>query len=456
MDMHLDHLAFASKRGVGRRVLDRALQSITQGVVVAGPDQKILSVNAAFSAITGYSKAECIGRNCRFLQGPETDSKTIEKIREACATAAPFSGEILNYRKDGAPFWNDLLISVLKDSEGQPTFFIGITRDTSERKKIQEALLESEQRLILAIHAGGVGIWDWNILTGEVKHNTRWIGMLDEDPNQQYFSVEDFKNRIHPEDLGAVLEKLRLALDGVEEYQYRYRMIRLDGRQIWVEDKGAVIEKSQDGKPIRMVGAINDVTELVMANEKIQELAFYDPLTQLLNRRLFEDRLHQKLVRTQRNQHYGALLFIDLDHFKELNDRSGHQMGDLRLIDVAKRMKECVRETDTVARVGGDEFAIILSELGDDQSTAHVQVMKIAEKLCQSLSTISCVGQPEHKSCMSNEPGKCRCSASIGIRLFIGSEITQEQLIAQADSAMYQAKKAGGNRVQFYEANVNK
>jgi len=421
---------------------------------VTGPNQMILSINAAFSVITGYSESECVGRNCRFLQGLETDPKVINQIRQACTAGAPFAGEILNYRKDGTPFWNDLLISALKDSDGQATFFIEITRDITERKQIQQALLESEQRLILAIHAGGVGIWDWNILTGEVKHNTRWIEMLDEDPNRQYFSVEDFKNRIHPDDLGSVLEQLKASLDGLNEYRCRYRMIRLDGRQIWVEDKGAVIETSHDGKPLRMVGAISDVTELVMANEKIQELAFYDPLTQVLNRRLFEDRLHQTLVRTQRSQHYGALLFIDLDHFKELNDRSGHQMGDLRLIDVAKRMKECVREADMVARVGGDEFAIILGELGGDQSAAHVQAIKVAEKLCQSLSAISCLKGPEEKLCKPNEPGKCRCSASIGIRLFKGSEITHEQLIAQADSAMYQAKKAGGNRIQFYDVNV--
>ena len=262
MDTHLAHPTFNPKRSVGRRPLDQALNSINQGVIVTDSDQIILSVNSAFTEITGYSEAECIGRNCRFLQGPESDPKTIDRIREACMVGASFSGEILNYRKDGTIFWNDLLISALKDAKGKTANFIGVTRDISERKQIEQALLESEQRLILAIHAGGVGIWDWNILTGEVKHNARWIEMLGENPNQPFFSVEDFKSRIYPDDLGAVLEQLGLALDGLKEYQYRYRMIGLDGRQFWVEDKGAVIERSHDGKPLRMVGAINDVTEL--------------------------------------------------------------------------------------------------------------------------------------------------------------------------------------------------
>ena len=261
MDTHLPHPTFNPKRSVGRRPLDQALNSITQGVIVTDSDQIILSVNSAFIEITGYSEAECIGRNCRFLQGPESEPKTIDRIREACMVGASFSGEILNCRKDGTIFWNDLLISALKDAKGKITNFIGVTRDISERKQIEQALLESEQRLILAIHAGGVGIWDWNILTGEVKHNARWIEMLGENPNQQFFSVEDFKSRIYPDDLGAVVEQLGLALDGVHEYRYRYRMIGLDGRQFWVEDKGAVIERSHDGKPLRMVGAINDVTK---------------------------------------------------------------------------------------------------------------------------------------------------------------------------------------------------
>jgi PAS domain S-box-containing protein len=151
----------------------------------------------------------------------------------------------------------------------------------------QNELLKREELLRYVLDISGNGIWDWNILTGEVKHNTRWIEMLGEDPSKQYFSVDDFKNRIHPDDLSVVLKELSQTLEGLKDYQYRYRMIRLDGTQIWVEDKGKVVDKSIEGKPMRMVGAITDISEEVSSNQKLQALAFYDPLTKVLNRRLF-------------------------------------------------------------------------------------------------------------------------------------------------------------------------
>lgn len=315
----------------------------------------------------------------------------------------------------------------------------------------QKELIKREQQLRYVLSATGDGIWDWNILTGQVEHNSRWIEMLDENPSQNSFSIEDFKRRIHPDDLEAVLEELGATLDGLKEYRYRYRMVRRDGRQIWVEDKGQVVEKSQDGKPIRMVGAISDISDEVDAQEKLQALAFYDPLTQLLNRRLFSDRLDQVLKNTERRQQYAALLIIDLDHFKDLNDAYGHQFGDLRLMDVAKLMKENVREIDTVARLGGDEFAIILSELGGERSVAYLQAKKVAEKLCQSLSLSRPIDVADEKLSKPYGSQKISCSASIGGALFLGGQLTQDELISQADSAMYQAKKFGGNQVQFYD-----
>lgn len=131
-------------------------------------------------------------------------------------------------------------------------------------------------------------------------------------------------------------------------------------------------------------------------------------------------------------------------------------MGDLRLVDVARRMKEAIRETNTVARIGGDEFAIILGELGGDQATAILQARKIAEKLCQSLSTSHDLEKAEDRLCNSNDSEKYKYSASIGLTLFMGGQLTQDQLISQADAAMYQAKKGGGNQIHFYEADISR
>ena len=147
---------------MGRRVLDQALRSITQGVCVTGSDQVILSVNTAFTVITGYSETECVGRNCRFLQGPESDPKTIDQIREACIVGTSFSGEILNYRKNGTAFWNDLLISVLKDVEGKPSFYIGIVRDVTEHRQLQEEMSSDQTVLHNILDTTLDGFWHAN------------------------------------------------------------------------------------------------------------------------------------------------------------------------------------------------------------------------------------------------------------------------------------------------------
>ncbi|WP_159077412.1 sensor domain-containing diguanylate cyclase [Polynucleobacter rarus] len=314
----------------------------------------------------------------------------------------------------------------------------------------QNELLKREELLRYVSDISGNGIWDWNILTGEVKPNNRWMEMLGEDPRKQYFSVNDFKNRIHPDDLTEVMKQLSQTLDGLKDYQYRYRMIRSDGTQIWVEDKGRVVEKSDEGKPMRMVGAITDISEEVSSNEKLQALAFYDPLTKVLNRRLFEDRLDQTLKNAERHQQFGALLILDLDKFKDLNDTYGHQVGDLSLVEVAKRMKVIVPEVDAIARIGGDEFAILLSKLGSEYSLAYSEANNIAEKLCQSLSASLKFEMASEKLSRSEGSKQYSCSTSIGVTLFLGGQLTQSELLAQADFAMYQAKKAGGNQVCFY------
>jgi diguanylate cyclase (GGDEF)-like protein len=185
------------------------------------------------------------------------------------------------------------------------------------------------------------------------------------------------------------------------------------------------------------------------AEAKILRLAFYDPLTQLPNRRLFSDRLSQAMAETKRTKIYCALMFLDLDNFKSLNDTQGHATGDLLLLEVAKRLKACVRAIDSVARFGGDEFVVLVGGLSSDQTTSKSQVAGIAEKIRLSLAkpyllTVRHADQPdvvvEH-----------RCSASMGVVVFIKQEADESDLLKWADAAMYQAKNAGRDAIRFYE-----
>ncbi|MEN9867122.1 MAG: hypothetical protein RL748_2712, partial [Pseudomonadota bacterium] len=183
-----------------------------------------------------------------------------------------------------------------------------------------------------------------------------------------------------------------------------------------------------------------DITLSKAAADEIQNLAFYDPLTLLPNRRLLLDRLKQALAASTRNDSSGAILFIDLDHFKTINDTLGHNMGDLLLQQVAARLSACVRESDTVARLGGDEFVVMLERLSADSLEAGQQAETVGKKILAGLNQPYPLGNQEF-----------RCGASIGATLFYGQDISQDELLKQADIAMYQAKTAGRNLICFFD-----
>lgn len=183
---------------------------------------------------------------------------------------------------------------------------------------------------------------------------------------------------------------------------------------------------------------------LRQANAMLEQLATTDMLTGLPNRRLLIDRLHQAMAAGKRSGRYGALIFLDLDNFKPLNDTQGHNIGDLLLIEVARRLKACVRQIDSVARFGGDEFVVLLSELDTDRTRSDAQASSIAEKIRSSLS------EPYVLSVKDDGVIKHHCTSSIGVVVFSSQNQNQDDILKWADAAMYQAKDAGRNQVQFY------
>jgi diguanylate cyclase (GGDEF)-like protein len=191
--------------------------------------------------------------------------------------------------------------------------------------------------------------------------------------------------------------------------------------------------------------SIRNITERKQMQDHVRQLAFYDPLTRLPNRRLLDDRLSQTLTTSKRRASFGALMFLDLDKLKPINDLHGHEAGDALLIEVAERLNQCVRESDTVARLGGDEFVVMLTDLGTDPGEPASQAAVVAEKIRSVLA------QPYALKAGpgSSPPSWVGCAASIGVILFGDKETDTETLLKRADMAMYQAKKAGGNSVVF-------
>ena len=217
--------------------------------------------------------------------------------------------------------------------------------------------------------------------------------------------------------------------------------ITKDGRRVWVRWANKVLLDA-DGRPSGVSCFGQDITESRKAQEIIRCMAFYDTLTKLPNRRLLLDRLQLALAHSARNGRYGALLFIDLDKFKQLNDTHGHDMGDRLLIEVAKRLQGCVRDADTVARLAGDEFVVLLDALDEAKDKARHQAETVASKIVEQLGRSYALGAIDY-----------RAGASVGIALFQGQEPDIDELFKHADQAMYAAKAAGrGNWRMFDES----
>jgi diguanylate cyclase (GGDEF)-like protein len=194
-----------------------------------------------------------------------------------------------------------------------------------------------------------------------------------------------------------------------------------------------------------------DISERKAIEARVHHLAFYDALTDLPNRRLLDDRLRQSFAAGKRSGNFSAMIFLDLDNFKPLNDKHGHGLGDLLLKEVAKRLTNCVREVDTVARFGGDEFVVLLGELNESRSASTEQVRGVAEKIRTSLEAtyqLRVVSSDGSQGCTVEH----HCSASMGVVVFSSEQSNPEEILKWADAAMYQAKDAGRNTIRFVKA----
>lgn len=268
-----------------------------------------------------------------------------------------------------------------------------------------------------------------------VSHISKRITELTgEDAEQFIHGACHFATFMHDDDIAPVAEQIEQAMAERRPYVVEYRVIDRKGRQRWVSEHGQA-HFDADGQPLWLDGVLLDVTEHRAAEDAIRNLAFVNTLTQLPNRRFLLDRLRQGLANSRRHGRHGALLFIDLDHFKAVNDTHGHDAGDQLLCEVATRLRHSVREGDTVARLGGDEFVVMLEDLGDSGTEACEKAALIAENVLVELNRPFMLDDtPYH-----NTP-------SIGISCFSGADQRAEDLLRRADEAMYRAKAEGRNR----------
>lgn len=337
---------------------------------------------------------------------------------------------------DGRTVWLRNIVTVVSE-DGRPRWLRGVMVDITRRKKIEAELREAYRLLDETQRLSKLGGWRYDCASRRVEWTDEVYRIHGLDRN---FDPSDPERNLvfyHPDDIPIITRAFESAVTDAKPYDLELRLNRVDGTTIWVRTIGnPQIEK---GKIIRVAGNIIDISERKTAEEEIKALAFYDTLTRLPNRRLLFDRMHMALAACARDRHRGALLFVDLDKFKTINDTLGHDIGDLLLYVAAERLTTCVREVDTVARLGGDEFVVMLEFLAEAEDVAASQAITVGEKI------LSVLGQPyrlgEHE---------CQITPSIGITLFDGQTTNGREILKQADLAMYTAKAAGRNAFRVF------
>ena len=414
------------------RQLSTAVEQSPASIVITDVDANIEYVNPQFERSSGYSAQEVLGRNPRLLKSGRKSADEYRAMWDTLANGQVWRGEFDNLRKDGTHFSELTSISPIMGDGGRIAGYVAVKEDITQRKLVeaelriaaiafesQEAtIITDAQQVILRVNQAFTRITGYS--AAEAVGNTP--GMLKSGRHDETF----YRNMMR-------------SLETDQFWQGEIWNRRKNG-EVYPEWLNITAVTNDKGEIVNYVAAFSDITQHKQAEETIHNLAFHDALTGLPNRRLLLDRLQQTLLASSRHHDHGAVLFIDLDKFKELNDTKGHNIGDLLLVEVAQRLRTCVRSEDTVARLGGDEFVVMLDELSGESEPAALQAEIVAEKI------LSCINQP-----FMLQGHEFYSSPSIGISLFHDQDASVDEILKRADTAMYQAKNAGRNTIRFFD-----
>ncbi|MFZ6747560.1 sensor domain-containing phosphodiesterase [Undibacterium sp. Ren11W] len=402
-------------------------------------------ISPADERMRGYRADEVIGHHFSELLTEEGVAIVARKLQEKRTPdqrdkpIASTTFEVQQRCKDGRLIWTEILTRPERNAQGQLVGFHGITRDITERKLNEMNLRLSEQRFATAFASAPMAA---SIASAE---EGRFIEVNANYERDFGWSSADLLGKTAVEvglwDSEAARRPWIAGLDA------RGRLMNYE--TVWNCKNGEQRKVSISGEIMTLEGQrcilafASDITDRKRSEEKINELAFYDQLTGLPNRTLLNDRLKQAISSSSRSEQYGAVLFIDLDNFKSLNDSMGHDIGDSLLKQVAPRLTQCVREGDTVARLGGDEFVVVLANLSKNEVEAIAGAEAVAEKIITAVGNNYLLGIISHHS-----------TASVGITLFKGNLSSTDNLLKQADMSMYRAKAAGRNTFRFFDPSM--
>ena len=396
---------------------------------------QFVRVNQRYADILGYSPQELVGMTFQSLTHPDDLAAELAHVRRLQ------SGDVPEYRlekryihKDGHEVWGDATVSSMWASGSAPGYHIAVVQDITARKRMEENLRANEQRLRSILERLPMGlclVQDDGLISFRNARYVQICGYTQEEvPDTNTWLQRAYPDATEREAIRQrLLDTSHQGIIPLAEYTIRCA----DGKYKPVEISGFFVE---GGRLITM----QDLSERKAAEEEINQLAYYDPLTRLPNRRLLMDRLQQALAASARHHRSGALLMLDLDNFKTVNETRGHDRGDALLLQVAHRLRSCVHEDDTVARQGGDEFVVVLEDLGDGPEEAAARAEDVGQRILGMLREPYQIDGDAHHS-----------SLSMGVTIYSGTRETVDELLKRADLALYQAKNAGRDTLRFYD-----
>ena len=413
-----------------RALLRGLIDSVPDLIAFKDTRGRYLGCNKAFAEAYGLDEARIIGLT-EAAVFPERPGLGGEGMDEPVVSAPEHHEEWLE-DQDGRLRLLDTLRTPYRDNDGASLGEIRISRDFTERRRVREQNAERERRVMLALEGAGLGLWDWDVPSGKASFSPVWARMLGYDPEELAPHVSSWEVRVHPDDWRDIRATLEPHLRGATDaYRAEYRLKHRDGHWIWVLGAGRVLDRGEQGEPLRVVGIHEDISSRKAMEERLLQLATSDPLTGLWNRRHFAEMVKGELGRVRREQSRAALLLLDLDFFKRINDTHGHAAGDEVLRHFTATVSEQLREADVFARLGGEEFAILLPCID------ALGAVRVADRLRRRVAD-----QPAQAP-----TGPLHYSVSIGATMLDRADEGYEASYARADEALYEAKRAGRNRV---------
>jgi diguanylate cyclase (GGDEF)-like protein/PAS domain S-box-containing protein len=417
--------------------LRAVIHAAPMAIIARDKERRIRMWNPSAERMFGWTEEEVLNTTTSII--PEHLWEAAAEVRRRAEAGETIVLEETQRRhRNGHLLDVSMSIAPIYDADGRAEGTMVTIVDISRRKQAEQALRESEARLRLAMEAAQMGMWYWECDTDAFQYSDGLGHLFGRKPDAPLVGYRDLQEALHADDRELFDASVRHAVRHGSDIQMDYRVVWPDGSVHWIANR-AQVHRADDGRAVRMVGVAMDITDRKLAEQRIAHMAHHDALTGLPNRVLLRDRIQQAIAQAHRNSSQLAVLFIDLDRFKTINDSLGHQLGDRLLQSVASRILVCVREGDTVSRVGGDEFVIVIPEVAAT-SDASAVASKILEVLAASFHLH---GNDLH------------VAASIGISLYPSDGGDAETLMRNADTAMYHAKDSGRANYQFFTQHMN-